>query len=624
MITLDFETYYDREYSLSKMTTEQYLRDARFEVIGVSVKVDEQPATWFSGTKEETAAWLKQFNIEEQYLLAHNTAFDGAILAWHFGIKPRYYLDTLSMARPITGLTVGGSLAALAKMFLLGEKGNEVVSALGKRRKDFLQHELAAYGEYCKNDSELCFSIYRILKGHSTPKELYLIDLMLRMFIDPVLVLDLNVLVDHLASVKARKEAVLEAVRMQLSRQNNISAAGGTLNDLMSNPKLALLLQQYGVDPPTKISPTTGKETWAFSKTDQAFKELLEHENPDVQAIVAARLGVKSTLEETRTEAFIGISQRGALPILLNYYGGHTGRASGGDKTNLQNLPRGGPLRAAILAPDEHLLVAGDSSQIEARGVAWLAGQDDLLEDFRNKIDIYSNFASDIYNRPIDRKKGDKLEGFVGKTCILGLGFGMGKDKFKNTLKVGQGGISVDMPIEECARTVELYRRKYPMIPKLWKAADEALKAMAEGYEYRLGRLELLCNAQGVHLPNGMKLRYPNLRRTTDGYAYDTRKGAMKLYGGKLVENVVQALARIVVFDQMCKADQKIRPMDSPERRWRTVLTVHDEVVLCVPENAAKATAIMLEDIMSTPPLWAPDLPVACEVGVGKAYGLAK
>lgn len=613
LITLDFETFYDQKtFSLSKMTTESYIRDPRFEVIGVGVKVNDYPTDWFSGSHDEIRDWLGAIDWADANLLCHNTAFDGAILKWHFGIEPKYYFDTLSMARPLHGLTVGGSLAALAKFYGLPDKGTEVIKASGKTRRQFDMTELQQYGEYCKNDVEITHKLFNLLKGQTTQKEMYIIDLMLRMFIDPVLVLDTELLEQHLVAVKAKKEALMAKIDESVGR-----------DALMSNPKFAEVLIKLGVEPPMKTSLATGKETYAFGKTDVAFKALLEHEDERVQAVVAARLGVKSTLEETRTEAFIGISKRGSLPIMLNYYGAHTGRASGGDKVNLQNLPRGGALRQSIKAPKGHVMVASDSSQIEARVVAWLAGQADLVEAFRQGRDIYSEFATDVYGKTVT--KADKVERFVGKTCILGLGYGMGKDKFKSALKIGMGGISVDVDIDEAERVVKLYREKYPFIAALWKQGQAALDAMFENFEYELGTLGLKCDGQGIHLPNGMKIIYPELRKNDEGqYEYRNRYGFTKIYGGKLIENVVQALARIVVFDQMAKIDQRLRAFDSPKQRYKVVLTVHDEVVAVCPEDKGGAIMKFMLETMSTPPKWCADLPVTSEADIGISYGDAK
>jgi len=611
MITLDFETYYDKEFSLSKITTEQYIRDERFEVIGVGVKVGDGRTTWFSGTHQQIKEHLDGFDIPNNYLLCHHTAFDGAILAWRFGIVPKYYLDTLSMVRPITGQSVGGSLAKASEYFGLGKKGTEVIKAIGKRRLDFQFSELHEYGDYCINDVELTYALFEKLKPLSTSKEMYIIDLMIRMYTDPALQLDKQVLLKHLTDVQDKKQALMDKIDSEIGREN-----------LMSNPKFAEVLKNLGVEPPMKISPATGKETYAFGKTDVGFKALLEHEDERVQAVVSARFGIKSTLEETRTESFIKISERGSLPILLNYYGAHTGRASGGDKINLQNLPRGGALRQAIQAPEGHKLVAVDSSQTEARVVAWLAGETDLLQAFSEGRDIYSEFASEVYEKRVT--KNDKVERFVGKTCILGLGYGMGKDKFKTTLKIGQAGISVDIEQSNAEKIVNLYRTKYAHIAKLWKEGDEALNAIQNGYDFYLGSAKLLCNSEGVHLPNGMKVQYKNLRRGSDGFQYDSRYGPVKIYGGKLIENIVQALARIVVFDQMAKIDMSMRKYDKPQARFKVALTVHDEVVVVCPEKAETRVLDYMSKVMSQPPSWAQDLPVACEGSSGNNYAECK
>jgi DNA polymerase I-like protein with 3'-5' exonuclease and polymerase domains len=613
-ITLDFETYYSKEFSLSKMTTEAYIRDPQFEVIGFSYKVGNEPAQWVTGSFGEISLALEELDIPNSYLICHNMAFDGAILAWRFGITPKYYLDTLSMSRPITGLTVGGSLKALAEKFTDGHKGTEVVNALGKRRGDFDSWDLAKYGDYCNNDVELTWTLYNILKKDNPPKELYIQDLMIRMFTDPVLELDRDVLIAHLNSVQDKKAKLMERIDLSIGR-----------DALMSNPQFAEVLKKLGVEPPLKTSLRTNKEAYAFSKTDYEFKALLEHPNTAVQAVVAARLGIKSTLEETRTESFLGISERGALPILLNYWGAHTGRASGGDKMNLQNLPRGGALRRSIKVPDGHVLVAVDSAQIEARVVAWLAGQEDLLVDFRNSVDIYSKFASIVYGKPVT--KADKVERFVGKTCILGLGYGMGPDKFQGTLKIGQGGISVEMDAGEAKQTVTTYRTKYAMIAELWKDAQKALEKMSQGYETTFGiGIELRCTPEGIHLPNGTMIRYPELCKSGDGYEYKGRYGPVKIYGGKVVENVVQALARIVVFDQMAKIDIEMRKNDNPsaDRRYKVALTVHDEVVCVVPRSAAQWALEFMTTTMSVPPKWCANLPVSCEGDIGNNYADAK
>jgi len=316
IITIDFETYYDKEFSLSKITTEEYIRDPRFEVVGVGVKVNGEDAQWFSGTHEDTRDFLLSYDWADAVAVAHNAMFDAAILSWIFGIQPHMWCDTLSLARAIDGLHVSSSLKACAERHNLGAKGDEVINALGKRRGDFSEEDLIRYGAYCRNDCDLTWDLLNVYLPKVSSLELSVINLTIKMFSEPVLELDLPLLEQHLEEVRERKYELLQACE----------ADPETLN---SNPKFAELLRSLGVEPPMKISPTTGKETYALAKNDEGLKELLEHEDERVQAVVAARLGTKSTLEETRTERFIGIAKRGSLPVPLSYYAAHTGRWGG-------------------------------------------------------------------------------------------------------------------------------------------------------------------------------------------------------------------------------------------------------------------------------------------------------
>ena len=600
ILTVDFETYYSQQYSLSKVTTEEYVRDPRFEAIGVSVKVDDGETRWFSGTRKRTKAWLDQFDWANSIAIAHNAMFDMAILNWRFDIRPKRIVDTLSMARAIDGPDAGNSLAKLAERHGLGVKGTEVINALGKRRLDFTPEELAAYGDYCINDVELTYKLaMKLLKGF--PKEeLQLIDLTMRMFTEPALELDKGVLEKHLEAVKAHKEALM--AKMDYSR-----------DELMSNPKLAELLTSYGVVPPMKISPVTGKKTFAFAKNDEAFKALLDHENEQVQAIVAARLGVKSTLEETRTERFIGIAERGLLPVPLRYYAAHTGRFGGDDKVNLQNLPRKSPLKKAIKAPPGYVVIDCDSSQIEARTLAWLAGQGDLVDAFEKGEDVYRIMASSIYGVPVDEVTDSQR--FVGKTTILGAGYGMAAVKFKAQLKT----FGVVMKLGECKRIIAVYRNTYPHIPQLWQDTGAALESLVVNNPTTVGKGMELDFDKGIVLPNLLRLRYPNLRfelndKNRQELVYDTKKGraviSTRIYGGKCVENICQALARIVIGEQMLMI----------ARRYKVAMTVHDSVVAVAPEAEADEARSYVEQCMRIRPKWATALPLNCESKMGASY----
>jgi DNA polymerase I-like protein with 3'-5' exonuclease and polymerase domains len=604
LITLDFETYYDRDFSLSKMTTEEYIRSPRFEVIGVGVKVNNEGTEWASGTHDEIKGYLHTFNWADSMVLAHNTMFDGAILSWLFDVHPRVYADTLCIARALHGIDAGGSLKALSERYQIGVKGTEVLNALGKRRADFTAQELSQYGDYCINDVELTYKLFNIFMRKGFPKhELQLIDCTLRMFVEPVLDLDIGLLEQHLEDTKEQKDQLLES-------------AGVSKEDLMSNPKFAEVLEGLGVKPPMKISATTGKETFAFAKSDEEFKALSDHEDARVQAVVAARLGNKSTLEETRTQRFIDIGKRGTLPVPVRYYAAHTGRWGGDDKINMQNLPSRGPngkkLKRSILAPEGYTLIDADSAQIEARVLAWMAEQDDLTAAFDAGEDVYVKMASRIYG--CDEADVTKDQRFVGKTTILGAGYGMGAVKFQLQLK----NFGFEVELEEARRIINIYRESNWKINHLWRNCQNMIRAMVNGDSMQVGKsgvLEVLGSERAVKLPSGLLLHYNDLsaEQTENGleYSYKTRRGRTRIYGGKVTENLCQAVARCIIGEQMLQIS----------KRYRVVLTVHDSIVVCVKDDEVDQAQAYIEECMRQVPVWAAGLPIDCESGAAKSYG---
>jgi DNA polymerase I-like protein with 3'-5' exonuclease and polymerase domains len=615
LVTLDFETYYDVGFSLSGLTTEEYIKDERFQVIGVSIKIDQSEAKWYTGDQVKEA--LDKLDWKNSALLCHNTQFDGAILSFRYNIIPGLYLDTLCMARAIHGVDVGGSLAFLVEKYNLGRKGTEVVDAKGKRLEDFTSQDLAQYGEYCKNDTELTHKLFQILAPDFPENEVKLIDLTLRMYTEPVLEVDDALLQDRLDDIQTEKSQLLQGLmkRLECDTEECVRAK------LASNKQFAELLIELGITPPTKISPTTDKETYALAKGDTGFLELTEHEDPFIQELCRVRLGTKSTIEESRIERFIGIGARnkGKLPIPLKYYGAHTGRWAGSDKVNFQNLPardkKKKALKNAVIAPEDYQVINCDSSQIEARVLVWLAGQDDVVEWYREGRDVYSEFASKVYGRPITKK--DTTERAVGKTCILGLGYGTGWSKLQQTLKIATG---LNLDESECQRLVKVYREVNDKVIQLWKTCDEALRDMSawpNGKQpyYLDARNALLVTPKGIRLPNGLYIYYPGLTwdisESKSKYIYKSRRGMISIWGGSVVENVIQALARIIVGEQMLEINKKYRP----------VLTVHDAVVCVVPETEVDEALSFITTTMSSPPLWATGLPVACEAHHGASYG---
>lgn len=610
LITIDFETYYNSadKYSLTKLGTDEYVYDERFEVIGLSVKVNDGVPIWMSGSHQQIADWLARFDWANSAVLAHNTLFDGFILSQVFGIKPKLWMDTLCMGRANYPWLVSHSLDSLAQLMQLGKKGTEVISANGKRRKDFTDSELAAYGGYCSNDAQLCYEIAQVLLPMMPPLELQIIDMTIRMFTEPVFVGNVPMMIELHRGEVERKKKLLEAAAVDKSI-------------IMSNDKFALALTDLGIMPPTKISLKTGKFAYAFAKTDKAFTALQDHPNPDVQALVAARLGVKTTIAETRAMRFLTASRRGPLPVYLNYWGAKTtGRMSGGNGMNWQNLSARGPsagLRNAIMAPPGHVVVVGDSSNIELRVAMGAAGEETVLENLRDGADLYCEFATDIYGRRIT--KNDKLERLLGKIAMLSLQYGAGAAKFVEMARVQMAnqGIVSTVDLQQAEQIVQLYRSKYFRIRKLWNYCNNTVLPVIHSNDTLVGvdvNGWALTDGVGFSVPGYPGVAYYNLRRSEDRWTYTAGKMEVDLYGGKVVENLCQYLARMIVMWQTARIN----------RRYRVVLSVHDEAVCVVKESEAEACKAYMEECLTVSPPWCKTLPLACEVEIGRSYGEAK
>jgi len=522
------------------------------------------------------------------------------------------------MARAIHGTNAGGSLKALSERYNLGVKGTEVLDAKGKRLEDFQSHELHQYGEYCKNDVKLTAKLFAALNVSFPLEEFQLIDITTRMYTEPTLTVDDGLLITRLEDVEREKKELLEGLMNKLKCETSEDVR----KKLASNKQFAELLEEFGMTVPMKESPATGEQTYALAKNDLGFIELCEHEDSFIQELCSVRLGTKSTMEESRIKRFldIGARNKGLLPVPLRYYGAHTGRWSGQDKINFQNLPSRDPnkraLKNGILPPDNHVILNVDSSQIEARILVWLAGQEDVTEQFRKGEDVYSNFASKVYNRKIT--KANKIERFVGKTCVLGLGYGTGWKKLQHTLETQPPGAK--LPDMECQNLVRVYREINHKVIDLWGECDRAISDIASWQDgktpYYIGKHNVLkVTKEGIQLPNGLYLYYPDLEKDVSGprseFVYKSRRGKVTVWGGSIVENVVQALARIVIGEQMIAINKKYKP----------ILTVHDAIV-CVASEEEKDIALefMMKE-MSIPPKWGKDLPITCEGGYGDNYG---
>ena len=617
IITLDMETYYDTDFSLSKITTEEYVRSPLFETIGVAYKVNNAPIQWVTGDYPTIKKALDVLPWDDHLLLAQNTAFDAAILNWIYDITPVGYLDTMSMAAAIHGLTSSVSLAQLAKLYGEVDKGDAVVNAKGKRRKDFSPPEMQAYAEYCIHDVELCYNIFHKMVANFPKRELRVVDMTIRMFAEPKLLLDGKLLEADLAKIRADKRGSLLSLMNMLGVKNEDALK----KQLMSNDKFAELLQSRGITPPTKISEKTGKESWAFAKTDEDFTDLADSEDPIISTLIMTRLENKSTIKETRTEAYADIATRGAYPFSLKYSGAMITHRWSGFDTNPQNLPRGSILRKAITAPKGHVLVVADLSNIELRLGMWLAGQQDALKAIRKGMDLYRLFGSEAFNIRYEDIAKDSVERFLSKECCLSLIYGTGAAKLQNTIRLRSKG-KTTVSLTEAERLKNLYRTKNDRVVDAWREGERVLDWISRNECHTAFNFLPVLGQAGIVKPSKLSLPYPNLRQviTTKGseWNYDVRRGRAtmtdKVYGAKVYQRCVQSLARDIMAEMT---------LDINQEYWVAGL-VHDEVITVVPEAQAEDAKAYIQQAMSKSPVWAPDLPLACEVGIGLRYGDAK
>ncbi len=621
IITVDFETYYNKDYSLRKMTPVEYVRSPLFETIGCAVKENGGTSTFL--TPEELRRYLMGLP-PKVHMLSHNALFDMCVMAWRYGYVPDKMICSMSMARAMIGAFVKGvSLERVLKYLELGTKGKVVQNVIGMRRADIIANGwYDRYAAYSCDDCDGSFNIFVELMRRGFPKvELDVMDRMLRAAVIPKFQLDPNKLAEHAGEVAAAKVTLLDRTGMTDKA------------DLMSNDKFAAALRMLGVEPPMKISKQTGQPAYAFAKTDIDFINLDEHENPDVQALVAARLGFKSTLEETRTARFISISNLnwgldekpvypGFMPIPLRFSGAHTHRFSGDWKLNMQNLRRGGKLRDALKAPKGKVVITVDASQVEARKSAVFCGQDDLVRAFAIGEDVYSTFAGKVYGFVVN-KKDHPTERFVGKQAVLGLGYNLGWLNFAIKLRTdsrNQTGNEINLSDEESKRVVNLYRGTNTRITAMWKTLGGLIPEMCKkDCDIQLGPVRFVY--QAIVLPNGLKLHYHNLRFEENEWKFDYGPKTKRLYGGKLLENIIQALARIHVME----CDARVMDRFTSEGIFTTfALQAHDELVYVVPENKLDIVKPILLEEMRRAPIWMPTAPLDAEFGYGKTYGDAK
>lgn len=638
-VVIDLETYWSATHSLSKMNPILYCLHPETEIISCAAKVGGED-TYVTFGEDKIRKQTMQFDWSDKIVVGHNLSlFDAMILKWRLGVKPARWACTLAMARPLHGLTTGLSLESLCAHYAkeLTQMGinpvkdkSALIATKGRHLADFTAEEIKAMRAYNKNDVEQCAGLFRILYPLTPAKEMKIIDGTVRMLVTPKFRLDTGLLKSALDSERKRKRDVL------LELAGKLQVIGTDEDDLVeqirasvnSSKIFAGILKDLGVEPPMKPSPTNPeKQTYALAKTDEAFIALQDNDNPLVAAAASARLGVKSTILETRLDAFLKVAEAtgGRMPIAKNYYGAHTGRFSGALKLNQENLPRisGKPsdaLRNSLIAPKGYKVVVADLSGIELRVNMYLWKVPYAMALFDadpEKADLYKALASEVMGVPIEGMP--KMVRQAGKAMHLGCGFSLASAVKYIAVAKQMAGIVVTE--EEAEMHIAGYRSKHPEIVRGWRTCDDAISMIYAGATTEVDPWGIVTtDKEGFVLPSGRKVRYPLLRGEMENgrrkWVYGEGRSKSSIYGGRADENIVQALARDILMDNAISIEK--------ETGMWPCHTVHDELIYIAPESEAQSVLDTVQRHMRTPPSWFPALKTWSEGDIADSYGEAK
>ena len=635
LIGLDFETFYEdgpgAAYTLRKLTIEEYIRDPRFETITAAVKAPAGDA-WSFGAPADIKEWLQHPARDwgQTCVISWNAHFDGAILAWRYGVRPRMILCAMAMWRMMGYGRFGGESLAAATEYAVSEgwpgvvrKGHEVVNAANKRWRDFTLPELRAYRRYCEEDASNALALAQAMMDRGFPKsELICMGDAIRAFTEPRLVLDKPLLQDIL---DRRQEAMKKVMAL---------AGVSDIGDLRSDDRFAEAVRAVGYEPGKKRN-AKGELKYAFAKTDEFMQDSLSSSDEVLSTLIEARLATKSTLTESRSKRFVDIAGRGRWPVFLKPGGARTHRFSGGDKVNPQNASKTDGTRDAITVPPGFILLAADSSQVEARFVAYDCEQADLVEDFANKVDVYCKFGNGSGVFPESVTKATVGPRFISKGVVLGGGYGSGASTMhRQTRNLAFSlGLDVDLDVDWQALN-DAYRRQNPRIKRMWYQLNDALRQLIllpVGETIALGKDEIIklhrtAIGPGLLLPNGLMVYYHNLRvdEETGEVYYDRVKGRSlvptRIYGAKVLENHTQAVSGIAIREQWTASIVRGR-RELGHKYSPFVLQVHDELVAMLRKGTEMDFAHIMVEELRRSPAWAPGVPLDCEIEVGDRYG---
>ncbi len=571
---MDFETEYSAAYTVRMLGHHAYCADPRFNAYLVAV----------CDGSTSSACHPKDFDwrsISGKLWISHNAGFDRAVFRrlQELGIipadvAPSRWLCTASLA---AYLQAPRDLAGAARALVgLNLDKNPRRRAKGQDSRQLtLSDEMS---DYARADAGACHAIWRNHAHRWPESERRLSELTMDMG-DYGLAINRPALNSAIVTLDVLLDETLKAIPWSKTHAPTSPIA------------LAAACKAAGIPAPPSTAKTSAEfDVWAaeygrrfpWVRTMQMYRRINR---------------AKTVLEAMRTR----IKPDGRLAYELLYFGAtQTGRWSGSNGWNAQNLNRadceGVDIRRLIVPASGHKFIIADYAQIEARVTLFLAGDTEALEAIRSGQSVYQVHAVKTMGwSGKDLKKEDPKTYFLAKSRVLGLGFGCGPARFVQVAKV-LGGIELDLA--ESERVVREYRQSNPLIVRLWRTLESDFRAHDGGTYF-------------MYLPSGRYLRYFNVDAKT--MTCTTVRGGRreKIFGGRLLENKVQATAR----DIMAAAWLRLH-----DAGYRVVLSVHDELVVEAQANCPFADPRAVSWIMCQPPVWAAALPLSVETTEAQEY----
>lgn len=617
ILCLDFESYFDTEYSLKKLSTIEYLNHPKFKFTGLGIGDEIWDGRFIEPKEIEDC--LNQVDWDNITAIVQNAKFDITILQEKFGIVPKYIIDIKDLASHYDA-QMSHKLADLAKMFGLPHKG-DTMQFKGLHWDTMTEEQRKALKEYTINDIDIETKLFKILlpKLSNPVIESQLMRHTLDMWLHKRFVVDVPM-------------AIKLKTQMRTKMAQTIQDSGHTIKELRSK-KFVDYLQTILPDGETvPIKPNKkGKPIPALAKDDEACQQLVVHPKKEVRDLVLARLGAKSWpthIKRINTRIAQNKANGGLSRVPLNYYSGHTGRWGGCEGDNWQNQggkgrrgtghdPLIGQTKETLMALPGCLLGYVDSAQIEARILAWLAEQMDLLNGFANGEDVYSEFATILFRATIRKPKKEdppllarylEIKRGFGKDGILGAGYGMGAVRFhgdclKNpTLRPLFDSGQYDFKFIE--KLIKTYRIKYSKIPEYWNKVERVFKQCIRfpHLKPKVGQVTFECIKNEVHitLPSGRILYYRHCRIKNNTIRYH----GGTLWGGSITENIVQSVARDLLGFWILECERV---------GVSVVLHIHDSIISLMPENKVEEQSKLLSGVMCSLPNWADGFPAAID-----------